>query len=128
MNLSQKLTNLLSPICPVDGVSIGRKDDKATWRIFFNPSATQQEKDAAQSAMDSYDPAADDAAENSQQAQDDADKATLKSIPQAVQLAQMTPAQIDAWLAANVTDLPSARNALGILAKIVSVGLRNVVR
>lgn len=40
---------------PIDGISIGNWDDKNTWRIHFNNSATQQQKDGAQAVIDGFD-------------------------------------------------------------------------
>ncbi len=39
-------------------------------------------------------------------------------------LLSATPAQIDAWIDNNVTDLASAKQALKVLAKAVSLGAR----
>jgi hypothetical protein len=50
-----------------------------------------------------------------------ADTATLKADNAMRNLMKATPAQIDAWVAANVTDLASARNAIRLLARAVSV-------
>ncbi len=56
------------------------------------------------------------------------DKAqVLVTSPEAKALLSMTPDQIDAWIDAQVIDLPSARSALKIIAKIVSVTLRHEI-
>jgi hypothetical protein len=62
------------------------------------------------------------------QTENDADLATLKGNNVLMNFLSMTPAQIDAWVAANVTNLAEARNALALLAKIVNLGLRRVTR
>lgn len=56
------------------------------------------------------------------------DIATAAATPAVKSLIAMSPAQIDAWVLANVTDLPSARNAIAILGKIVAVVARNVIK
>lgn len=49
------LDQAIKQVCPTDGVSVGRKEDKQTWRIDFKDEATQAEKDAAQLVVDSWD-------------------------------------------------------------------------
>jgi uncharacterized protein (DUF2062 family) len=49
------------------------------------------------------------------------ERSAVAQVPAIKTLVAMTPAQVDAWILANVTDLASARTALGILAKIVAV-------
>lgn len=52
--LAQILTEQISLVAPIWGVSIGRKDDKATWRIDFVENATEAERLAAQQIIDNY--------------------------------------------------------------------------
>lgn len=47
----------LKAVAPVVGVSFGRRDDKATWRIDFEPSVTAEQRAAAQVVVDGFDPA-----------------------------------------------------------------------
>lgn len=47
----------------IAGVSIGRPDDKRTWRIDFTDAATQAERAAARGVLDAFDPAAPSAGE-----------------------------------------------------------------
>ena len=56
----EKLDSALKVVCPIHGVSVGRRDDKATWRINFKDEATAQERDAAQAVIDAFDPVAAD--------------------------------------------------------------------
>jgi len=49
------LHSAIAAVCPIHGVSIGRKDDKATWRIDFTEAATDAEKAAAQAALAGFD-------------------------------------------------------------------------
>mgnify|MGYP001583298092 CR=1 FL=1 len=58
--IAAKLDATIKAVCPIEGVSIGRRDDKATWRIDFKPKATQPQKDAAQAVLDAFDPVAAD--------------------------------------------------------------------
>ena len=49
-----KLDQLISAVCPIDGISIGRKNDKATWRIDFK-ECTEEQKSAALAVVKAYD-------------------------------------------------------------------------
>lgn len=42
-------------VAPIYGVSIGRKDDKATWRIDFKDEATPEQRAAAAEVLTSFD-------------------------------------------------------------------------
>jgi len=42
----------------IDGISIGRRDDKSTWSIQFKADATNEQKAAAVAALSRFDPAA----------------------------------------------------------------------
>lgn len=46
---------------------------------------------------------------------------TLRANALVTALATRTPAQIDSWITANVTDLPSAINAIRLLAYVVAL-------
>jgi len=48
-------TQLISAGIPVVGISIGRKDDKATWRIDFAPEATDEQKAQAAQIVAAFD-------------------------------------------------------------------------
>ena len=50
----EKLNQLISAVCPIDGISIGRKNDKATWRIDFK-ECTEEQKSAALAVVKAYD-------------------------------------------------------------------------
>lgn len=47
MNIVE-LDQAIKAVCPIDGVSIGKPDDKATWRIDFQEAATKEQRAAAQ--------------------------------------------------------------------------------
>lgn len=59
-------------------------------------------------------------------AQDDQDAAAARAYPKLVTLRGMTPAQVDAWVTANVTDLASAKDAIKTLAIGFSVLARRI--
>lgn len=68
------------------------------------------------------------AAQAQQPAKDAADLAAIKADNALITFANMTPAQVDAYLNANVTDLQSARAALKVLAKIVLLVARQSLK
>ena len=56
--IAAKLDAALKAVCPIHGVSIGRVNDKQTWRIDFRDEATAQQRAAAQDVLDAFDPEA----------------------------------------------------------------------
>lgn len=46
MNLAL-LHEAVAAVCPIDGVSVGRADDRATWRAAIRDEATDQQRAAA---------------------------------------------------------------------------------
>lgn len=45
----------ITAVAPIDGVSIGARADKATWRVSFRPEATDEQKAAAASVVAAFD-------------------------------------------------------------------------
>ena len=52
------LHRAIAAACPILGIAIGDPEDKATWRIDFDPSATQAQREAAKAALQAFDPTA----------------------------------------------------------------------
>lgn len=50
------LSDAISAVCPIEGVSVGTWDNKATWRIDFAPSALPEERAAAEAVVADFDP------------------------------------------------------------------------
>ena len=50
------LHRAIAAACPILGIAIADPDDKATWRIDFDPSATEPQREAAQAALQAFDP------------------------------------------------------------------------
>ena len=48
----------IEAVCPIQGVSIGKVDDKKTWKVHYADLATQEQKDAAQAVINAFDWAA----------------------------------------------------------------------
>jgi hypothetical protein len=42
----------IEAVCPIHGVSIGKWDDPASWRIHFAPEATEEQKRLARQVID----------------------------------------------------------------------------
>lgn len=57
MTKQSALHEAVSAVCPIDGVSVGDWGDRATWRVDFADEATIEQKVAAQSVVDGFDPA-----------------------------------------------------------------------
>lgn len=53
--IAAKLDAAIKAVCPIHGVSIGRVNDKQTWRIDFKDEATAQERATAQAVVDAFD-------------------------------------------------------------------------
>lgn len=60
-NIAGRVHAGIAAVCPIQGVSIGRRNDKRTWRIDFDDAATDAQKDAARAALQSFNVAASDA-------------------------------------------------------------------
>ena len=60
MSIAAKLDAAIKAVCPIHGVSIGRADDRATWRIDYADEATAEQREAAQDVLDAFDAAAGD--------------------------------------------------------------------
>jgi len=123
--LLDKLYAAISQVAPIEGVAIGVLNDKTTWRIDFDPSATDTQKAAAQAVIQAFDVAAEEAAEATQ-AQINANLA-LQAKADAViaQLQSASITQIQNYVQTNVTDLASAKAFLVKLAVAVAYSLRN---
>ena len=55
MTIAGKLNDEIKKVAPIISVSIGKIDDKTTWRIEFEDGATDKEKNAAKSVIKSFD-------------------------------------------------------------------------
>lgn len=56
--IAEKLHEAIAAVCPIDGVSVGRASDKATWRVQYAARATAAERAAADAALAAFDAAA----------------------------------------------------------------------
>lgn len=62
-NSISTLHDQLAAVCPIDGVSIGRWDNRDSWRIDFKEAATDAEKAAARAIVAGFDRAVAQAAQ-----------------------------------------------------------------
>lgn len=53
--IAAQFTAAVAAVCPIHGVSVGRSNDKATWRIDFKDEATAEQRAAAQAVIDAFD-------------------------------------------------------------------------
>jgi hypothetical protein len=90
---------------------------KETWSIEFKPEATPEQRAAAQAVIDGFDANAVQAAIEARLAELQSDSA----VNTLIQRLREHPAQIDDWLAANVTNLAQARAVLGALIKYIAL-------
>jgi hypothetical protein len=51
MSLQSYLDQAIKAVCPIHGISFGKLDDKTTWMINFDDSATAEQRSAAQVVM-----------------------------------------------------------------------------
>lgn len=51
-----RLHDAIAAVAPITGVSIGRWDDRTTWRISFRDEATESQKQEALKVLAAYDP------------------------------------------------------------------------
>lgn len=50
------LEGLVKEVCPhIDGISIGRWNNKSSWRIDYKPEATEEEKKLAMKVFEDFD-------------------------------------------------------------------------
>lgn len=54
-SIQAQVDEALRAVCPVDAVSFGKINDKATWVLQFAPTATDPQKAAAQAVIDAFD-------------------------------------------------------------------------
>jgi hypothetical protein len=123
-----QLDAALRAVAPILGVSIGRRDDKVTWRIDFASEATQAQRDAAAKVVTVFDVAA---VEGAEAAERDA-QATLAAEARADQLAATlataTGAQIAAFVANTFPGMTAQQRAvLKLLLHLAALSLRRGV-
>lgn len=109
---------------------VARIDDDGKWRQSFSPNHPMyQEYVAAGGQTDPYVPSAEELqvqAAIAKQKATETDKTVARQNTKLQALAEMTPAQVQAWVEANVRTLPDAKDLLGTLAVAVSILARQL--
>lgn len=117
----------IAAVAPINGVSVGLIADKATWRVDFDISATQTQKDAAATIIANYtvDGSGNTTAQNAEIArQTDIRSASDRSVL-LNQLRIANAAQINTWVDNNVTSLADARTVLKAILKVIALDARS---
>lgn len=124
--IATKLYEAVTAVCPIDGVSIGRKDDKSTWRVDFKDEATAEQRAAARAVVDTF--VFDEAAEATRVATIDNNIATTTVGPvtpkTVAELKAMTWAEFSAWFDANFT---TNAQLVGLLKRLTIIVVRKVL-
>lgn len=79
-NTAGNLHAAIAAVCPIHGVSIGRKNDKATWRIDFRDDATDAQRAAARALLEGFDRAAAEAQERAKRERESAVRAKMREL------------------------------------------------
>lgn len=53
---ASRLHESIAAVCPIIGIQVGNVDDRSTWTIQFDPSATAQQRTNAQAVINAFDP------------------------------------------------------------------------
>lgn len=54
MAMQDYLDEEIKKICPIDGISFGKLDNKATWQVHFRNEATFEQRQRAQSFIEDF--------------------------------------------------------------------------
>lgn len=128
----QQLQRQISQVCPIGGVSLGRLDDKATWRIAFAPAATAGQIAAANAALAAFDLLAAQQQEATLALRRSADAQELSDarVNSAITaLLDSTPAQLATFASNNFPTLtPAERARMGMVMNMLAVAMRPQIR
>jgi hypothetical protein len=125
MTVTAKLDTALRAVAPISGVSIGRPDDKSSWRVDFLPQATQAQRDAATSVIASFDVAATENAERAETAAVDALDGETRSDALFAALKNATAAEINSFINNTFPAMTGQQRAvLKLLLSYTALGLR----
>lgn len=74
------LHTAIEAVAPIDGVSVGSRADKSSWRVAFKPEATDEQKAAAASVVAAFNPLTIHKSELRKKVDDDAERERLRYI------------------------------------------------
>lgn len=123
--LAEAVEAQIKPVCPIFGVSIGREDDRQTWRVSFKDEATPQQRASAQAQIDTFDLAAYAASEAAESARRVAIHDDQLRVDLLGRLKSATAAQISNYVDTNVTDIASARALFKRILLLIALDARN---
>jgi len=125
MTITAHLDAAVRAVAPIVGVSVGRIDDKATWRIDFAPEATKEERAAAQQVAASFNVAAAKNAEQAEAAVLDTLKAESRTHPLFEKLPAIDGGEIDRLIGATFPDMTAEQQeVLAFLLRFVITQIR----
>lgn len=121
MEALSRLDQAVSAVAPIDGVSIGDINDRATWVVFFKPEATPGQVVAAQNVINTFDPTSLSVEETRRKnLSTDLTVIELKNT-----LLNATPAQINSYVNAQVTDIATAKTMIKKILLVLALALNN---
>lgn len=94
-------------VAPITGISIGRVDDKTSWRITFADDATDEQRAAARAVVDTIDVSAGPVADTVTDVQFFHALAQIGTVTEAEALAAVTRGELPAALLAGIAKLPA---------------------
>lgn len=132
MSLAASLISAIQAVCPIEGISVGVRDDKSTWRIDFAASANSEQRAAAVAVITGFDVSAvqvQDTQALQRRAADLQELNDARADAAVLALLDMTPAQRMQWARNNFPSLTLAeQNRMGMLMTMVAVSMRPQVR
>lgn len=113
-----ELNDMIAAVCPIHGIN-------TNGAVFYKPEATPQQKAVAQTVFDANWPI-DGISE--QETVDAAAKTSAKADNVVQYLRDHTPAEVEAYVQANVTDLASAKQLMKKFAVVLCVLTKDSLR
>lgn len=115
-----RLHQVVSAVCPIEGVSVGQYANRSTWSFDPLPGATSQQRTSAQAVIDAFD----DSAE-AQAAWEEDQKPERKSLRQA---AQQAVADNQAYLALASPNAAQMRAQLDAVTRQNNAIIRRLIQ
>lgn len=125
MSVAQTLHTAVELVCPIQGVSVGRKNDKTTWRINYKQEATPAQRAAAQAVVDALDVAVAEQSTANRLVRASSLKTEAASDPLIDKLRTASPEQIKTYINNNATDFASLKAVVIKLAVAQAYSLRD---
>ncbi len=132
MSLAESLTSAIKAVCPIEGISVARRDDRSTWRIDFAATATAEQRAAAAAVVAGFDLNAvqlQDSQAQQRRSTDTQELSDARVDAAVLALLDMTPTQRMQWARTNFPTLTLAeQNRMGMLMNMAAVSMRALVR